>query len=93
MDEKDDPGIVALAAKLGCVPSLAEIAARLNVKPPRELGPGSQSRHGTRSRYVSRGCRCPECVQANTDYQIRLKKRYEIRLLPELRVHHLRVRP
>lgn len=25
--------------------------------------------HGTRTRYTHHGCRCPDCRQANADYQ------------------------
>lgn len=27
-------------------------------------------KHGTRSSYVGRNCRCKRCVQANRDYQL-----------------------
>jgi hypothetical protein len=35
--------------------------------------PHTTSRHGTTSRYV-KGCRCPECTQAITEYQRRRRQ-------------------
>jgi hypothetical protein len=44
------------------------------------------SRHGTRSRYNKRGCRCRLCREANTTYHTELCDR--LATLPEAQVPH-----